>query len=165
MRQTVTPRVVAHREIFNPDSVNLSGVDNNEIAHVRPIVDEVLRNAKGKIKVLGTDAPLQTILSVTGWQEHISMVDWCNKYHNPESNEYTNITDTKVVPQELVFYIKKRSAAAVPNETYVRPAAAKRAPKRIHVIDELDSSSDERDTRSYKPVTTEKKRRAYDPSK
>ena len=158
MRQAFVPRVVGHREVFDPESVNLSDVDKNEVAYVRPIVDEVLRNAKGKIKVLGSDTPLQTIVSVTGWQEHISMVDWCNKYHDPTSTEYNNIIDIKVVPAEIVFYIGKRSAASVPQETYVRPQVTKRAPKRIRVIDNDSNSGEEQDTVDRRPTAS---RRAY----
>lgn len=173
MRATIShPRVVAHREVFNPESMNLKGVDRNEVAHVRPIVEDMLKQFNDEVVVLGTDDPQHTIISIQGkkkddlgnpvWTEHLSVIDWCNRYHNPAGKtEFNNLIDTRIVPREIVLHIQKRSAASVPEEAYTRaPAATKRAAKRIRVFEEDEDDEYEEHARSA-PETT--RRRAYRP--
>jgi hypothetical protein len=142
---------------------------------VRPIIEDMLKQIKEPVVARGTDDPHFTMVSIQGkkkdefgrpvWNEHISIIDWCNRYHNPETTEFNNLEDTKVVPAEIVLRFRKRSASSVP-EVYTRaPVAMKRATGRIRVVDDDDEDDDEDDGRYRPQPPAETKRRAYRPPK
>jgi hypothetical protein len=93
---------------------------------VRPIIEDMLKQIKEPVVARGTDDPHFTMVSIQGkkkdefgrpvWNEHISIIDWCNRYHNPETTEFNNLEDTKVVPAEIVLRFRKRSASSVPEQ-------------------------------------------------
>jgi hypothetical protein len=98
----------------------------------------MLKQFKEPVVMRGTDDPHFTMVSIQGkrkdekdrpvWTEQLSVIDWCNRYHNPEHNpddpDFNNLEETKVVPAEIVLRFRKRSAASVPEQ--VKNAATRR---------------------------------------
>jgi hypothetical protein len=90
----------------------------------------MLKQFKEPVVMRGTDDPHFTMVSIQGkrkdekdrpvWTEQLSIIDWCNRYHNPEHNpddpDFNNLEETKVVPAEIVLRFRKRSAASVPEQ-------------------------------------------------
>lgn len=95
----------------------------------------MLKQFKEPVVMRGTDDPHFTMVSIQGkrkdekdrpvWTEQLSVIDWCNRYHNPEHNpddpDFNNLEETKVVPAEIVLRFRKRSAASVPEQVKRRP--------------------------------------------
>jgi hypothetical protein len=140
----------------------------------------MLKQFKEPVVMRGTDDPHFTMVSIQGkrkdekdrpvWTEQLSIIDWCNRYHNPEHNpddpDFNNLEETKVVPAEIVLRFRKRSAASVPEQVYTRaPVAMKRATGRIRVVDDDDEDEDDNYERRHRAPPAETKRRAYRPPK
>ena len=118
-----------YREVANPDKLDLKDVDPDEVARVRHICDAIFKKfeTNADVKIRGIDSHLQTKLSIQGWNDHISMVDWCVTFHNDGNNSNNNkknnnkestfptITDSLVNPitGEINLFINKESANAI----------------------------------------------------
>lgn len=156
-----------YREVANPDKLDLSKVDRDELARVRHICDEILTvfRTNADVKILGINTNLQTKLSVQGWNDHISMVDWCNKFHNTEDPKFATITDSIVNPitGEINMFINKESANAARRakqgkiKTHATTAAIGGSGKIALFCDDDDNE--------HMIVKTEPKRRPYIPKK
>lgn len=120
-----------YREVANPDKLDLKDVDPDEVARIRKICDAIFTKFVSKdntdVKIRGIDSYLQTKLSIQGWNDHVSMVDWCNTFHNDTNNNEKNkkdnnkesifptITDSLVNPitGEINLFINKESPNAI----------------------------------------------------
>jgi hypothetical protein len=180
------PRVVAHREIVDPGAIDWQGVDSSEIAHIRPILEDMLKQFDEPVVALATSGSEFTTVSIqrrkkderdtSTMTQQLSIIDWCNRYHSPKSTvkdlDFSSLRDSKVVPAQIVLRFTNRSAASVPEHVYNAraPATLKRATGRIRVVndddddDDVDGDNDDSGRRRSRPPT-ETKRRAYRPPK
>jgi hypothetical protein len=168
-----------YREVAKDECLDLKEVDPDELARVRHICDEILTTFRttASVKIRGVDTRLQTKLSVQGYNDYISMPDWCNKFHNSADVRFASITESWINPitGEINVFINKESAnasrrAKQKNPTNIKTYATAISSAAINsngIVPLFDDDDDDQNntTKEHPHHTSTAKRRPYIPKK
>jgi hypothetical protein len=106
-------KLVGVRERVLNNNLNIDNVDELEKAKIRNICMDLMEWCKKipDLEICAFDKSRYTLLSIMGWNDDLSMPDFCKKFHNEDDRKYESITDSIINPTtgEVKIFVKKEN--------------------------------------------------------